>query len=101
MRVIVFFDLPMDTRKDIKAYTRFRKMLINEGFFMMQKSVYCKLAINEMVVKSVKDKINKQDISNGLIQVLVITEKQFSKIENIAGEVKNDLEDSVDRLIIL
>ena len=46
MRVIVFFDLPVDTLEHKRAYRKFRKFLIEKGFLMMQESVYCKLALN-------------------------------------------------------
>ena len=39
MRVMVFFDLPVKTKKDRKAYTDFRKFLIKDGFIMVQYSV--------------------------------------------------------------
>ena len=41
MRVIVFFDLPVDTLEHKRAYRKFRKFLIEKGFLMMQESVYC------------------------------------------------------------
>ena len=46
MRILVFFDLPTETSKDRKIYSKFRKFLIKEGFIMMQESVYSKLALN-------------------------------------------------------
>lgn len=46
MRVIVFFDLPVFTKADIRQYNKFRKFLIGQGFVKMQKSVYSKIAIN-------------------------------------------------------
>ena len=46
MRVIVFFDLPITTIQGIRAYTKFRRFLLKDGFIMMQESVYSKLAQN-------------------------------------------------------
>ena len=40
MWVLVFFDLPTETKKDRKAYTDFRKKLQNDGFTMFQFSIY-------------------------------------------------------------
>lgn len=59
MRVLIFFDLPMETAKERKIYSKFRKFLINEGFIMMQKSVYTKLALNNSIVNSIKKKYTK------------------------------------------
>ena len=40
MWVLVFFDLPTETKRDKKAYTLFRKNLIQDGFTMFQFSIY-------------------------------------------------------------
>ena len=37
MRVIVFFDLPITTIQGIRAYTKFRRFLLKDGFIMMQE----------------------------------------------------------------
>ena len=40
MRVIVMFDLPTETKSQRRTYARFRKRLLEDGFVMMQYSVY-------------------------------------------------------------
>ena len=40
MWVMVFFDLPTDTKKEVKAATEFRKQLMSDGFVMFQYSIY-------------------------------------------------------------
>ena len=40
MWVLVFFDLPTETKKEKKAYAEFRKNLVNDGFTMFQFSIY-------------------------------------------------------------
>ena len=40
MWVLVFFDLPTDTKKDRKAHALFRKNLQKDGFTMFQFSIY-------------------------------------------------------------
>lgn len=101
MRIIVFFDLPTETANDRKIYSKFRKLLINEGFIMLQESVYAKLALNNSIVKSIKDKIYKNKPPKGIVQLLVITEKQFSQIEYVIGEGRNDILDNTERFIVL
>lgn len=83
MRILVFFDLPTETSKDRKIYSRFRKFLIKEGFIMMQESVYSKLALNNSITNAIRDKIEKNKLPKGIVQMLVITEKQFSSMEYI------------------
>ena len=101
MRVMVMFDLPVVTAQDRKEYTRFRKYLIKSGFLMMQESIYCKLAQNATAADGIVENIRKNKPEKGLVQVMKITEKQYSKIEYIVGENKSEVIDSDERLIIL
>lgn len=101
MRVIVFFDLPTETNEDRRNYRLFRKALIKNGFIMLQESVYCKLITSPSVEQSVKNMIMKNKPPNGLVQMLTVTEKQFSRMEYIVGESKNEVIDNAERLIVL
>lgn len=101
MRVIVFFDLPVETSLDRRNYSKFRKLLINEGFIMMQESVYTKLTLNNSVTESVRQKLLKNKPPKGIVQMLVVTEKQFASIEIIVGNENKNQIDSTDRLVIL
>ena len=59
MWVLVFFDLPTETKKDKKQYADFRKKLISDGFVMFQFSIYmrhCPSVENaEVHIKRVKN----------------------------------------------
>lgn len=101
MRMIILFDLPMETSSERRAYTKFRKYLIKNGFMMLQKSVYSKLVINSSAVKAVKNGVRKNKPSKGLVQMLTITEKQFSSIENIVGDIETDVVQTSERTIYL
>lgn len=101
MRIIVFFDLPTETAKDRKMYSKFRKMLINDGFIMLQESVYSKLALNSSIANSIREKIHKNKPPKGIVQMLTITEKQYNSIEYVVGEKNNEIIEDTERLIIL
>ena len=101
MRVIVFFDLPVTTEKDRKEYRDFRKYLIKSGFMMMQESVYVKLAQNSSAGQAVIENIKKHKPDTGLVQILKVTEKQYSMIENIVGNNSKEIIDTDERLIVL
>lgn len=101
MRVIVFFDLPTLTLENKREYRRFRKFLINSGFIMMQESVYAKLVLNGTVANNIKDKVKKEKLAEGLVQMLVVTERQFSKMEYVVGMKKSNVIDDDKRLIEL
>lgn len=43
MRLMIMFDLPVLTSENRRNYRKFRKALINEGFLMMQYSIYVRV----------------------------------------------------------
>ena len=85
MRLVLMFDLPTVSKKDIKIYNRFRKYLIENGYIMMQYSVYCKIFANrEAATQHIK--ILKRNTPNkGQIRIMLVTEKQYANIEIIVG----------------
>ena len=101
MRVIVMFDLPVLTLEERREYTKFRKYLIKNGFLMMQESIYCKLAQNQTAADLIVENLKKNKPVKGFVQVMKITEKQYSRIECIVGEKNKEVIDSDERLIIL
>lgn len=85
MRLVLLFDLTMNTKKEIKIYTNFRKYLIKEGYIMMQFSVYCKIFPNrEAAVKHV-NMLKRNVPKEGEIRIMVVTEKQYCRMEIIVG----------------
>lgn len=101
MRVIVFFDLPTETAQDRHNYRSFRRFLIKNGFMMLQESVYTKLALNSTQVSQIINDVKSSQPEKGLIQILSVTEKQFSKMEFISGKCNSDIIDTDERLLIL
>ena len=81
MWVLVFFDLPTDTKKERKAYADFRKKLMRDGFTMFQFSIYvrhCPSRENAQVhIKRVKMFL----LPLGDVGILCITDKQFGMME--------------------
>ena len=101
MRVLVFFDLPVNTTEERRAYTKFRKFLIKNGFLMLQESVYCKLALNNTAVNAIVEQVHKNSPGQGLVQLLTVTEKQYAKMDLIIGDSKSEVLDTDERLVIL
>lgn len=81
MWILVFFDLPTETKKERKEYADFRKHLMNDGFTMFQFSIYvrhCASRENAAVhIKRVKNILPP----HGDVGILCITDKQFGDIE--------------------
>lgn len=101
MRIIVMFDLPVGTATERREYYLFRKFLVKNGFLMMQESIYSKIAQNSVAADSIVENVKKNKPPKGLVQVIKITEKQYSKMEYIVGEKRIDVIDSDERLLIL
>ena len=101
MRVIVFFDLPTETSTDRRNYRKFRRFLVKDGFMMIQESVYAKLALNSTQVSQIINDVKSAQPEKGLVQILSVTEKQFSKMEIVSGKCSSNVVDSDERLLIL
>ena len=101
MRMLVFFDLPTETNEQKRTYRKFRRVLIQNGFMMLQESVYTRLLLTPTAEQSVRNVIRKNRPSAGLVQMLTLTEKQFARMEYLTGEYGGDVIDSDERLVIL
>ena len=81
MWVMVFFDLPTNTKKERRQATLFRKRLLKDGFSMFQYSIYtrhCPSRENAAVhIKRVKSFLPP----DGHVVIMQITDKQFGMIE--------------------
>lgn len=67
----------------------------------MQESVYSKLALNTTVANGVVSSVKEHKPKDGLVQMLVITEKQYSKMEYVIGKKGSTIIDSDQRTVIL
>ena len=85
MRIIVFFDLPVKTKRQRKVANNFRKYLIYEGFTMLQLSIYSRICNNPENVFSIEKRIIQNLPSEGNVRLLVITEKQYSNMKLLVG----------------
>ena len=101
LRLLVFFDLPTETKQDRREYARFRKFLVKNGFLMMQESVYCKLLLHANAQQALLAQLRKNKPPAGLVQILTVTERQFVRIEYLVGEYSGDVIISDKRLIEL
>lgn len=101
MRIIVMFDLPTTNEMDMKNYRIFRKFLIKNGFMIMQESVYSKIALNQSAANLIANKVRENKPPKGLVQMFMITEKQFSRMEILVGEISEEYITDDRRLIIL
>ncbi len=86
MRILVFFDLPVKTKKERKVATQFRNFLIKDGYYMLQYSVYVRLCNGLDAVNMHKERLKNGIPNNGSIRVLTVTEKQYDSIDILLGK---------------
>lgn len=101
MRILVMFDLPTETSLQRRHYRQFRKFLINEGFIMMQESIYSKICLNMHAVSQVELELKKNKPPLGLVQFITVTERQFASMKLLVGEVNNTYLETDERMVVL
>lgn len=79
--MIVLFDLPVGTKKERKAATKFRKYLLDLGFEMSQFSVYMRFCAGKEQAETYTRHLEKNVPETGKVHIVYITDKQY---ENIA-----------------
>lgn len=101
MRMILMFDMPTETAEERKAYRKFRKFLLSEGFIMHQFSVYSKLLLNNTANKAMIGRLKVNNPKKGNITLLTVTEKQFARMVYLHGERNTSVANSDSRLVFL
>lgn len=101
MWTITMFDLPTDTAKARKAYARFRKELLRDGFTMMQYSVYIRHCASIENAGVHVRRMGKCVPDAGEVRFLVITDRQFGKIQTFVGKTRVPTEQAPAQLMLL
>ncbi len=102
MRLMLFFDLPVKTKRDKRVYANFRKYLISKGYMMIQYSIYVKLFANRDAVTNHVKLLKRELPKKGQIRIMMVTEKQYAKMEVILGGIsRQEQRITRDALIVL
>ncbi len=92
MWLYVMFDLPVMTKKERDAATAFRNNLLNYGFKMAQFSVYYKYCSSVEKSDSISRQMKPHIPLGGKVDILTITDKQFSNMERFYGITKKKVD---------
>ncbi len=85
MRMLVLFDLPVVTKAERRAYTQFRRFLLNDGYDMLQFSVYGRILNGVDAEKKHFQRLVQHLPPEGSVRVLSVTEKQFASMKLLVG----------------
>jgi CRISPR-associated protein Cas2 len=88
--LLVFFDLPTQTKAERKAYATFRKGLLEDGFTMFQYSVYLRHSPSRENLQVHMRRVKRILPPEGHVCMLSITDKQFGNIELFYGLLPKD-----------
>ncbi|WP_337248840.1 CRISPR-associated endonuclease Cas2 [Companilactobacillus zhachilii] len=101
LRLLIMFDLPTLTAEDRHNYRQFRKRLFQDGFTMMQESIYTCIVIDRQAANLLNNKISLYAPKQGLVQSLIVTEKQFASMHFLTGEKNTSEENTFERLTVI
>ena len=85
MRMMVFFDLPTVTKSERHAYTLFRRFLLNDGYDMIQFSIYGRILNGSDAEEKHMKRLLVNLPPEGSIRVLTVTEKQYAGMKLLVG----------------
>ena len=101
MWTIVCFDLPVGSKAERRAATRFRNFLLGQGFSMKQWSVYHRYHATRDQAEASADRVGSVVPKSGAVSVYFITDKQYGQTRNYEGAIKGETERKPDQLLLL
>lgn len=100
MWVMVVFDLPVLTKLERKKASKFRTDLLDEGFTMMQLSVYMRFTAGKEQALALTQRIGRKVPRDGKVDVLFFTDKQYQNIYSFRGKRDGPRPDTPDQLAL-
>lgn len=94
------FDLPVVTEKDRKIASKFRDFLLDDGYIMMQYSVYSRICKNNDDLKKHINRLKINSPKTGNIRLLQITENQYNNMIMFCGSKSREEDISIENLLV-
>jgi len=86
--LFVLFDLPVGTKAQRRDATRFRNFLKDQGFMMLQYSVYARACRGEDGAMKHVARVTRSLPSSGSVRALQVTERQYGRMKLLLGQAK-------------
>ncbi len=83
------YDLPTQTFRDKRNYQLFHKFLIKDGYDMLQYSLYSRICNSQVVAEKHISRLRMNLPESGNVRLLQVTEKQYTSMEFLVGEMTN------------
>jgi len=101
MYLFVFFDLPVMTKAERRDAGKFRRFLRNDGYDMMQLSVYTRVCRGQDAADKHLARIKKNLPPKGSVRALQVTERQFARMKLLVGTTNKQEQTGTDQLVLL
>lgn len=98
--LLVLFDLPTTTKQAKRAYVEFHRFLLDDGFSMMQYSVYGRHAPNREHAETHVARVRRALPERGEVRVIRLTDAQFGRMEVFRGRKPSQAEGAPEQLLI-
>ena len=98
--VLVMFDLPVATKEQRKGATRYRKLLLDDGFSMVQFSIYSKYLVNASGLRAMLPWIKLNVPVGGAVRMLRLTDEQWASTYRYYGPIEIPPEGKPQQLAI-
>lgn len=96
--ILVFFDLPTETKKDRQTASKFRKHIMQDGFAMFQFSIYLRHCSSRENADVHTKRVKRLLPEKGHIGILTVTDKQFGMMELFYGKAEKSLPNTPQQL---
>lgn len=96
--IFAMFDLPVKTKRDRRNYSRFRFLLLDEGFSKMQYSVYARFCASDEIAETHRKRLRDKLPPDGHVRLLTVTDRQFGKMQVFFGKKRATVEEKPDQL---
>jgi CRISPR-associated protein Cas2 len=100
MWIFVMFDLPVMTREQARAATKFREFLLDEGFEKSQFSVYARFCNGKEQFEAYMRRIEWNLPDRGDIHILTFTDRQYENIVRFSGQRRKRQRKNPDQLAL-
>ena len=84
--LFVFFDLPVGTKPERRAATRFRNFLKDDGYMMLQYSVYARVCRGEDGAVKHVTRVTRNLPGKGSVRALQVTDRQYGRMRMLLGQ---------------
>jgi CRISPR-associated protein Cas2 len=101
MWLMVFFDLPVKTKPQRGKASRFRQFLKNDGYIMLQLSVYARVCRGQDAVDKHIRRVRTSLPEEGSVRTLQVTDKQYGRMELMLGTAPKTEQTGPSQMVLL